>query len=151
MQQQKHDLHTLADDEALLLYSDSNTKLHHAWVGRLRGDFGLNGNRFWHTWFPYTGELLTQQFKNDLQKVIDALRRDGLLKNLQNMKDYCLQHPEAIINDDIYPSYGFKVDTEAYQFYIRCFPYPGDYQFNIYSYSKTSANNSKRKEVTIEK
>jgi len=26
--------------------------------------------------------------------------------------------------------------TEKHQFCIRCFPYPGDYQFNIYAYNK---------------
>jgi hypothetical protein len=129
-------LRPVTDEEARLLYSDSNTVLQHAWVGRLRGDFGCKGEEFWHTWFPHAEKLLTQQFKDDLQEVVDALRKDGLLKNLTTMKDYCLRHPEAKISEDSCSAFGFMTETVAYQYYIRCFPYSGDYQFNIYVYSK---------------
>lgn len=81
-------------------------------------------------------ELHTKQFRDDLQKVVDGLRRDGLLKNLTSMKDYCLRHPEARIKEECCPSYAFTAETEKYQFCIRCFPYPGDYQFNIYAYNR---------------
>ena len=122
------------------MYSDSNIKLQHAWVGRLRGDFGCKGEEFWYTWFPNAERLQTQQFKDALQKVVDTLRKDGLLKSLMEMRAYCFQHPESKINEDTHPSYGFIVETVEYQFYIRCFPYLGDYQFNIYAYSKRDNN-----------
>jgi hypothetical protein len=123
-------------NEAKLLYSDTNTESYPAWVGRLRGDFGYKGKEFWHTWFPQIEELSTQQFKDDLPEIVDMLRKEGPLRDLTTMADYCLQHPEAKISSDIYPSYGFMAETEKHQFCIRCFPYPGDYQFNIYAYNK---------------
>lgn len=131
-------LRSVTNEEIRLMYSDSNIKLQHAWIGRLRGDFGCKGEEFWHTWFPHVEELQTQQFKDALQEVVDTLRKDGLLKSLTVMRAYCLQHPESKINEDSYPSYGFIIETAEYQFCIRCFPYPGDYQFNIYAYSKSS-------------
>jgi hypothetical protein len=131
-------LRPVTDEEARLIYSDSNINSQDAWIGRLRGDFGCRGEEFWHTWFPHSKELQTQQFKDDLQEVVDALRKDGLLKNLTEMEAYCLQHPESKINEDSCPAYGFIVETTEYQFCIRCFPYPGDYQFNIYAYNKIS-------------
>ena len=121
------------------MYSDSNINLQHAWVGRLRGDFGSKGEEFWHTWFSHAEDLQTQQFKDALQEVVDTLREDGLLKDLISMKEYCLRHPESKINEDNCPSYGFIVETSEYQFCIRCFPYLGDYQFNIYAYSSKSS------------
>ncbi|MCQ1530081.1 hypothetical protein [Lutispora saccharofermentans] len=130
-------LRPIIDDEAKLLYSDSNTKSQDAWIGRLRGDFGRNGGEFWHTWFSHVEELQTQQFNDILQEVVDLLRKDGLLKNIAAMRAYCLQHPESKINEDNCPSYGFIAETAEYQFYIRCFPYPGDYHFNIYAYSRS--------------
>ena len=139
------------DEEAKLMYSDSNTKLQHAWIGRLRGDFGCRGEEFWHTWFPHAEELRTQKFEDALQEVVDALRKDGLLKNLAGMKDYCLRHPESKINEDSCPVYGFTAETEEYQFYIRCFPYPGDYQFNIYAYSKSCQQLSmEQKDISLD-
>lgn len=131
-----YNLRTVIDGEKCLVFSDSNAEFQNIWIGRLRGDFGCSGEEFWHTWFPHAEELHTQQFKDDLQKVVDGLRKAGLLKNLASMKDYCLRHPEARIKEESYPSYVFTAETEKYQFFIRCFPYSGDYQFNIYVYSK---------------
>ena len=130
-----YSLRCVTDGEVDFLFSDSNTKLQYAWVGRLRGDFGRKGEEFWYTWFSYSAKLLTQQFKDDLQEVIDVLRK-SLLKNLTEMKSYCSEHLEGKINGDSCPTFGFMTETVAYKFYIRCFPYPGDYQFNIYAYSK---------------
>lgn len=144
-------LRPVINGEAKLLYSDSNMKFRHAWVGRLRGDFGYRGEEFWHTWFPHADELQTQQFKTDLQEVVNALRKEGLLKNLTGMRDYCLRHPESKINEDVCPAYGFLVETEGYQFYIRCFPYLGDYQFNIYAYSKACQQLSlEQKDISLD-
>lgn len=131
-----YNLRAAIDREKDLVFSDSNTEYQAVWIGRLRGDFGCGGEEFWHTWFPHTEKLHTKQFENEMQKIVDGLRKDGLLKNLTSMKEYCLQYPESRIKEESYPSYAFIVETEKYQFSIRCFPYPGDYQFNIYVYSK---------------
>ena len=39
----------------------------------------------------------------------------------------------------------------GYQFYIRCFPYLGDYQFNIYAYSKACQQLSlEQKDISLD-
>lgn len=130
-------LRSALEREGGLFYSDTNTALHDAWIGRLRGDFGYKGQEFWHTWFPQMDALVTNEFKDDLQEVVNALRKDGPLKNLSAMSEFCSIHPEAKISaDSIHPSYGFVVETKEYQFFLRCFPFQGDYQFNIYVYDK---------------
>ena len=90
-------LRPVIDDEAKLLYSDSNTKSQDAWIGRLRGDFGRKGEEFWHSWFPHTEGLQTQQFKEALQEVVNALRKEGPLKNLAAINPYAGQLSAFII------------------------------------------------------
>ena len=52
------------------------------------------------------------------------------------MKAYCNSRLEARINGtwDL-NVYGFRAQFGQYQFYVRCFPYQGDYNFYIYCYS----------------
>ena len=56
-------------------------------IGHLRGDFGSGGNEFFTSWFDHRRDLKTDQFKNELDEVINALRSEeyGLLKSRTDM------------------------------------------------------------------
>ena len=43
-------------------------------IGHLRGDFGSGGNGFYTTWFDTRPQWKTEEFKADLDEVINALR-----------------------------------------------------------------------------
>ena len=69
--------------EAGLFYSqlepDKDAEL--ATVGHLRMDFGHSGKEFWHTWWPHNGDRFnTDEFKDELQMIVDTLRQNGLLQ-----------------------------------------------------------------------
>ena len=50
-------------------------------IGYLRGDFGAGGKEFYSSWFDRRRDLKTDDFKNELDKVINSLREDkGLLQ-----------------------------------------------------------------------
>ena len=53
-------------------------------IGYLRGDFGSNGNWFYTTWFDTRSQWKSDEFKQDLDDVINALRSHnyGLLRDL---------------------------------------------------------------------
>lgn len=124
-------------EEAGLFYSDLDEKQDEALgtVGHVRMDFGHGGKEFWHTWWPHNQDQFnTPEFKAMLQTVVDALRRDGPLKDLSAMRSYCQQHGGGITEDG--ENFGYITETEHYQFCLRCTPVPGHYQGYLYCYDK---------------
>ena len=74
----------------------------------------------------------TEEFKGELQEVVDALRADGPLKDLASMRSYCYRNGGELTEDG--RCYGYVVDTEHYRYCLRCTPSPGDYQGYLYCY-----------------
>ena len=99
-------------------------------IGYLRGDFGAGGKEFYSSWFDRRRDLKTDDFKNELDKVINSLRED---------KGFCttamiwvrLQGviPKAAFAGNYCTEYGFRVNTEKHAFLFRCNPTKGDYNF----------------------
>lgn len=55
-------------------------------IGHLRGDFATTGYGFYTTWFDTRPQWKSDEFKTDLDTVINALREDkGLLHNRYDM------------------------------------------------------------------
>ncbi len=109
---------------------------HHAdrCIGHVRGDFGSNGNEFHHTWWPQHEELNTDEFKTELTQVVNELRSDscGLLKSRKSMQSFCCDHARAkLLGHWNSETYGFKICTEKYMYYIKAFYGTGDYNFYI--------------------
>ena len=96
-------------------------------VGHVRIDFGRGGDQFWHTWWPRgPEELNTQEFKGELEQVVNQLRR-GVLKDLASMRRWCYGHGGEI-GGGWSKNYGYVVETEPYRYCLRCNPVEGDYQ-----------------------
>lgn len=139
MNQEKHHtdlyLRLASAKEAGLFYSQETEKQdqHLGTVGHLRIDFGSSGQEFWSNWWAHNGnQLNTAEFKSSLQRVVDELRRNGPLKDLKAMQEYCAEHGGAIANEG--KSHGFIVENENYQYCLRCTPLPGHYQGYLYCY-----------------
>lgn len=113
-------------EEAGLFYSqlDETKDAALGTVGHVRIDFGHGGKEFWHSWWPHNEDQFnTPEFKKAIQTVVDALQRDGPLKDLSTMRSYCQQHGGAITADG--ENFGYIAETEQYQFCLRCTPVPG--------------------------
>lgn len=122
-------------EEAGLFYSEPDPAMDEALgtVGHMRMDFGSGGKGFFHTWWPHNDDRFnTEEFKDDLQEVVNALRADGPLKDLATMSAYCHQNGGAITQDG--RSCGYIAETKHYRYYLRCTPSPGDYQGYLYCY-----------------
>ncbi|ETT54669.1 hypothetical protein BSK66_24865 [Paenibacillus odorifer] len=131
-------LQSAAPEEAALFYSGSaEENLQRGCIGHLRGDFGRSGEEFWMTWFTRRSPLQTPAFDAERGKVIQAVVDQGVIKNLQQMLNYCNQHPEARITSGLHTDmYGFCMQTQDHRYYLRCFPYAGDYNFYLYCYAR---------------
>ena len=133
MKDQKFPLRPASREEAGLFYSNDERDEVLGTVGHLRMDFGSGGKGFYHTWWPHNGDHFnTPEFKEALQEFVDALRKDGPLKNLAAMNTYCWHNGGEIAEND--RVYGFVAETEHYRFCLRCTPRPGDYQGYLYCY-----------------
>lgn len=107
-------------------------------IGHLRGDFDRDGNGFFTSWDDYREQWKTDEFKAELDDVINALRSDeyGLLKNRSAMGRYAAQYPESHFQGYYCAEYGFRAETDKYAFLIRCNTTQGDYNFYCYCYVK---------------
>lgn len=105
-------------------------------IGYLRGDFGSGGDSFYSSWFDQRTNLKTDEFKSELDEVINALRfeQNGLLKSRSDMAQYARKYPDSAFKGNYTTEYGFRVDTEKHAYLIRCNPVRGDYNFYCFCY-----------------
>ena len=107
-------------------------------IGHLRGDFDSGGYGFYTTWNDHRPQWKTDEFKTELDEVINALRSSeyGLLQNRPAMSEYARRFPDSAFKGNYCTEYGFRVDTEKYAYLLRCYPTKGDYNFYCYCYVK---------------
>ena len=108
-------------------------------IGHLRADMDTDGNGFFSSWDNHRGDLKTQEFKDEFDEVINALRFDeqygGILKNRSSLAAYCRQCPESAMDTDGH-AYGFRADTEQYSYMLRLNPNKGEYNLYCYCYRR---------------
>ena len=102
-------------------------------IGCVRMDFGKRGTAFWHTWHPRgSEELNTPEFKAELQQIVDKLR-ETVLKDFSSMRRFCYENGGKI-PCGWSQNYGYVVETEHYEYCLRCNPVEGDYQAYLSCY-----------------
>lgn len=125
--------------ETMLFYShDKEKDRERGCIGHLRADFGSDGDEFWTSWDDHCEDLKTQAFKDELDEVINHLRKkENMLNSLRALTRYCYQHTEAQFKADHHKNtYGFKIETEAHSYYLRCNILQGDYNLYCYCYQR---------------
>lgn len=104
-------------------------------IGHLRGDFADSGYGFYTIWFDHRAQWKTEEFKAELDDVINALREDkGLLHNRYDMSVFAKRSPESAFKGNYCTEFCFRVDTDRYAYLLRCNPTRGDYNFYCYCY-----------------
>ena len=124
--------------EELYVYSDSHEVSAHAGlIGHLRADMDSSGEGFFSDWWDFNDDLKTQEFKDEFDEIINALRfgdEDAFLKNRIALSKWCYSHMDAILSDE--RSFGARVDTEKYAYLMRLNPNKGEYNLYCYCYVK---------------
>lgn len=132
MTAEAYPLQEIGEDEELLSFS--STPQEQAYIGHLRGDFG-RGTEFWTTWWDHHEELKGQEFKDELDHLVNSLRESGPLKDLRSMERFCQEHTQARMSPKAGTDYyRFRVDTPQHRYYLRFLPLRGNYNFYIYCY-----------------
>ncbi len=125
----------IAEDEEFI-YPRLDTE--RGYIGRLRGDFGKTGIEYWSTWETENDILHTVDFKIEFNDVMQYLTEKSdlpLLKNHAATQDMCKNMDSFKIKDKFADIYLFKIVTEKYTYFIRCFCGTGDYNFYIFAYN----------------
>lgn len=132
MLSQTYNITPATETDKALFYSGSERENHCA--GHVRGHFGRSGTEYNASFWQHAGtHLAGDDFMEELNMLLAGLRRN-LLKSRGKMNRFILEHPPLILETGVIMSYGYQVSTEKYDYYIRCAPYPGCYDFYIYAY-----------------
>lgn len=128
-------------EEMLYTYSESNQiSMQTGLVGYLRCDMGRDGDEFWSTWNEFRADYNTQEFKDDIDNVINSLREKGnLLSNLSSISKAYHDMPESHFKGssaEAMEYFGVRVNTEDYAFLMRLTPRRGEYNLYCYCYRK---------------
>lgn len=117
---------------------DADTIRRSGCIGHLRVDMDTNGTGFFSSWDNHNADLKTQDFKDQFDEVINALRFDeqygGILQNRSSLASCCFKTPESDFGND--REFGFRVDTEEYSYMLRLNPNKGEYAAYIYAYDR---------------
>ena len=130
---------TAEPQERKYIYSQSQQiSMQTGLIGHLRGDMDTDGNGFFTSWDDFRSDLKTQEFKDEFDEVINALRFDekfgGVLKNRNSLSSYCYRHNESGFDVGYCTEYAFRADTEKYAYLFRLNPNKGDYNLYCYCY-----------------
>lgn len=135
-QNSKYTLRPATEKEAGLFYAlppEQDEAL--GCIGHVRIDFGKSGKEFWHTWHPRgPEELNSADFKKELTSVVDELRKT-VLKSRTDMSNFCYNNGGQISGGWV-QNHGFVIETDSYQYYLRCNPAQGDYNGYLTCFDK---------------
>ena len=131
------DMRALTEKEDKYTFSNSTQiSMQCGLIGHLRADMDSDGNGFFSSWEDFRKELKTDEFKDELDKVINSLREEGdILYNRKALAKYCYSSPQAKMNNE-QDYYGVRVDTEKYAYLCRLNPNKGEYNLYCYCYIK---------------
>lgn len=107
-------------------------------IGHLRADFGSGNEHFYSSWDDHRTDLKSDDFKQEFDNVINALREDdkygSVFKNRGALLSLCARTPESSFGNG--REYGFRADTEHYSYMFRLNPGKGEYNIYCYCYLK---------------
>ena len=68
-------------------------------IGHLRADMGDSGDQFFHDWTSHCERLLTPEFDDEFNQLINQLREDdGFLKSRAAVSAYCYRQIDSAID-----------------------------------------------------
>lgn len=126
----KYELKCADTEQKSMFYSDCEPALRNACIGHVRMDFG-SGNEFWTTWWGNREDMNDDNFKAELNDLVNSLRKDGLLKNRSEMQRAYGNNSSLALGE----AHGFSVETDKNLFLLRCQPGQG-YDCYLYCYNK---------------
>ena len=104
--------------------------------GYYHGDFGKHDDDYNAVWFNNNAHDMTDDFRNDLAEIMEALGEEGQpFYNRNTMEEFCRTNPDAHFKGAFGYEYGFRLITKHYSYIVRMEPlHLGDYDFYVFAY-----------------
>lgn len=102
-------------------------------IGHVRADF--DGHRWLGQYFPCRDALKTAEFSAESQKIYNGLVTE--FENLQQLRAYCMRHPEARVGPD---EYNFYIYGDVADYWLRLITRSKDYNLYLHGFAKTDRN-----------
>lgn len=121
-------------------------------IGYVRGDFSQTGKEFYSTWFPDDNKLYTEDFRKELDDVINHFRLSSetpLLRSRADMQNVCISLNAPKHENCGLTIYALKLETEKHTYYFWCNPSPQDYNFRVMCYDAKTHLRYKNEQLTI--
>lgn len=122
------------ENETSRSYTDCNTYNEGKYIGHLRGYWGKDEGRYFHSvWFGDDSNK-PERFNEKFDNFINTLReKGGLLYSYDSFCNYCKEKGNEV-EDYMRYNYQFTAEREGVKYYIRCNTHIGDYNFYVYAY-----------------
>lgn len=128
-------------------YDPKNYDLFYSWttkenaaelccIGHLRGDFDTDGTAFFTNFFDHQPELKTDEFKAELNIVVDGFRKGHILQDLKTMRKIISQYKDTHPADAREDTHLFEFKSPNFSYFLRCSTLKGDYNFYLYCYDR---------------
>lgn len=135
------DIQIMKPEERNYTYSQSQQiSMQTGLIGYLRADMDTNGKGFFSAWNDFRKDLKTQEFKDELDSVINEFRMNGgIFQTRTALSKYCYSHSEASFGKDSLGNereFGIRVNTDNYAYLMRLNPNKGEYNIYCYCYRR---------------
>lgn len=129
------EIRVLLPEERAYTYSQSSQiESQCGCIGHLRADFGdSSGTCLYTSWTDHLADLKTDEFKTEIDCVINSLRKT-ILKSRAAVCKYCYSHMEGSFGND--REWGARVDTKKFSYLFRVNPHRSEYNLYCYCYRR---------------
>ena len=104
-------------------------------IGHLRADY--DGYRWWNTWWPCHGDLITKARSREIDSVYNALTTKGCLPGLHALTRFCEAHPEAEVRpEQRLGEYNFYYEGKLCNYWLRLITRRHDYNLYLHAFAK---------------
>lgn len=96
--------------------------------------------KWWNTIWPHHDELATMEARKEVDAVYNRLTSPGVFPDLVALIEFCVNHPEAKVNEHSPDEFNFYLDGELCCYWLRCITRAQDYNLYLHAFIKHSCN-----------
>lgn len=92
--------------------------------------------KWWNTICPDHDELATMEARKEVDAVYNRLTSPGVFPDLVALTEFCVNHPEAKVNEHSPDEFNFYLDGELCCYWLRCITRAQDYNLYLHAFIK---------------
>lgn len=98
----------------------------------IRADY--DGSKWWNTVWPCHDELATPEIRREVDAVYEALISKDAFKDLETLRSFCSEFPQALANESATDEYNFYLESVYCGYWLRCITRDKDYNLYLHAF-----------------